>query len=353
MTGGSGSAPRRGRPGGVDWRGVDWRAVAATVAGLAVVVVAVAPFLLWWHRLPSPMAVHWNASGRPDGAVPRGAAAALSIIPAALCGLAAATLCLPTAAGFRSPASGTATKLASILAGIGTLLAVTGWATVAANADAASWHAASRLRLSAIALGVLLGIAVLLAMAWLTQARPPAAAVTPRPAAARPGPASEPPAPGQRAAWAGRARLTWWVPVVLIVAATVNVVLALYRGFTLVLVIPLALLLLVYLALGWIRVTVDRRGLRIHYGLLPWPVTVFPLALIRQADRIGLKPMQWGGWGYRGSRRALRRSAVVLRGGDAIRLLLTDGTEFAVTVDDAAAGAGLLADLLAGAPAGG
>jgi hypothetical protein len=63
--------------------------------------------------------------------------------------------------------------------------------------------------------------------------------------------------------------------------------------------------------------------------------------------------MEWGGWGYRGSRRAFGRSAVVLRGGGAIRLLLTDGTKFAVTVDDAAAGAGLLTDLLAGAPAGG
>jgi hypothetical protein len=38
---------------------------------------------------------------------------------------------------------------------------------------------------------------------------------------------------------------------------------------------------------------------------------------------------------------------VVLRSGDAIKLQLTDGSEFAVTVDDAATGAALLADLLA------
>ena len=63
--------------------------------------------------------------------------------------------------------------------------------------------------------------------------------------------------------------------------------------------------------------------------------------------------MQWGGWGYRGSRTAFGRAAVVLRGGDAIRLRLTGGSEFAVTVDDAAAGAALLTDLLSSTPASG
>ncbi|MGO9672471.1 MAG: hypothetical protein ACLPS1_28540, partial [Streptosporangiaceae bacterium] len=82
-------------------------------------------------------------------------------------------------------------------------------------------------------------------------------------------------------------------------------------------------------------------------------VTTYPLPRITAAERIDLKPMQWGGWGYRGSRTAFGRAAVVLRGGDAIRLRLTDGSEFAVTVDDAATGAALLTDLLSGAPAGG
>ena len=352
MTGGSGVT---GMPPGRAGRGprLDLQGAAAVAIGLVIAVAAVAPFLLWWHRLPSPMAVHWDAAGAPDGAMTKAAAAALSVIPAGLCGLLAAALCLPVAAGHRSPASLGAAKLASITAGIGTLLAVTGWATAAANAGAGSWHAAGRLGLPLIALGVVAGILVLLGMAGLTQVRrradaggAGAAAVTP------PGPGGLL-GPGQRGAWTGRARLTWWVPVVLIVAAAVNVVLALVRGVALVMLIPLAVLLLVYLALGWVRVTVDWRGLRIRYGALPWPVTRYPLPRIRAADRIDLKPMQWGGWGYRGSRTAFGRAAVVLRGGDAIRLHLTDGTEFAVTVDDAATGAALLADLLSNAPAGG
>jgi hypothetical protein len=146
-----------------------------------------------------------------------------------------------------------------------------------------------------------------------------------------------------RAAWTGRARLAWWLPLVLIAIGVILVV----SARSLVGALPAALLLLVYLAFGWIKVTVDVRGLQIRYGVLPRPVTSVPLDDIRRAERIDLVPLQWGGWGYRGSRKAFGRAAVVLRGGDAIKLQLTDGGEFAVTVDDAATGAALLADLLA------
>ena len=148
---------------------------------------------------------------------------------------------------------------------------------------------------------------------------------------------------GQPAAWTGRAYLTWWLPLVLVAIGAVLVIAA--RG--LVGAIPVAVLLLLYLALGWIRVSVDARGLRIRYGLLPRPVTSVPLEDIRRAERVDLAPFEWGGWGYRGSRKVFSRAAVVLRGGDAIKLQLTDGSEFAVTVDDAATGAALLSDLLA------
>ena len=143
-------------------------------------------------------------------------------------------------------------------------------------------------------------------------------------------------------AWTGRAHLTWWLPLVLIAIGVVLVTAARSLAGAL----PVALLLLIYLAFGWIRVSVDVRGLRIRYGLLPRPVTSVPLGDIRRVERIDLAPLEWGGWGYRGSRKAFGRAAVVLRSGDAIKLQLTDGSEFAVTVDDAATGAALLADLI-------
>jgi hypothetical protein len=149
-------------------------------------------------------------------------------------------------------------------------------------------------------------------------------------------------ATSERAAWAGRAHLTWWLPLLLIAIGAVIVVLARSVAGAL----PSVVLLLVYVAFGWIRVSVDARGLRIRYGVLPWPVTSVPLDDIRRAERIDLSPLEWGGWGYRGSRKAFGRAAVVLRGGGAIKLQLTDGREFAVTVDDAATGAAVLTDLL-------
>jgi hypothetical protein len=157
-----------------------------------------------------------------------------------------------------------------------------------------------------------------------------------------PGPGPRP--PGERVTWTGRARLAWWLPLVLIAIGVVVAVSARSAAGAL----PSAVLLLVYLAFGWIRVSVDARGVRIRYGLLPRPVTSVPLDQIGQAERIDLRPLEWGGWGYRGSRKAFRRAAVVLRSGDAIKLKLTDGSEFAVTVDDAATGVALLAGLLAG-----
>jgi hypothetical protein len=149
--------------------------------------------------------------------------------------------------------------------------------------------------------------------------------------------------PGERGAWTSRAHLAWWLPLVLIAIGAILVV----SARSAIGALPAALLVLVYLAFGWIRVSVDARGLRIRYGLLPRPVTSVPLSDIRRAERIDLVPLQWGGWGYRGSRKAFGRAAVVLRGGDAIKLQLTDGKEFAVTVDDAATGAALLTDLIA------
>jgi hypothetical protein len=149
-------------------------------------------------------------------------------------------------------------------------------------------------------------------------------------------------AAGKRTAWTGRAHLAWWLPLVLIAIGAIIAV----SARSVVGALPSVLLLLVYLASGWIRVSVDARGLRIRYGVLPWPVTSVPLSDIRRAERIDLRALEWGGWGYRGSRKAFRRAAVVLRSGDAIKLQLTDGSEFAVTVDDAATGAALLAGLL-------
>jgi hypothetical protein len=155
---------------------------------------------------------------------------------------------------------------------------------------------------------------------------------------------------GKEASWTGYAYQTWWLSGVLALAA-IAILFTVPSGFA---VVPIAVLILVGLVFAWIRVTVDDRGLRVHCGLLPWPVARIPLDRVMDCARIDVQARGWGrgGYGYRGSRAVFRRTAVVLRPGDAIHIDLTDGSEFTVTVNDAAAGASLLSHLAAAAAAG-
>jgi hypothetical protein len=57
---------------------------------------------------------------------------------------------------------------------------------------------------------------------------------------------------------------------------------------------------------------------------------------------IEVRPVQWGGWGYRGSVRVFKKAAVVLRKGPGLRLRLRNGAQFAVTVPGAEPAAALL-----------
>ncbi|MEU4422418.1 DUF1648 domain-containing protein [Actinoplanes sp. NPDC024001] len=97
------------------------------------------------------------------------------------------------------------------------------------------------------------------------------------------------------------------------------------------------------LAFGRIRVTADRRGLRLVTGLFGVPVKRIPLGDIAGAEVAEIDPMAWGGWGYRVTP---GRSALVLRAGPGLVLQLRDGRRFAVTLDDPQTPAALLNALL-------
>jgi len=95
-------------------------------------------------------------------------------------------------------------------------------------------------------------------------------------------------------------------------------------------------------ALATVRVRVDRTGLGVSYGWLPWPRTAVSVERIEAASIIDVRPMEWGGWGYRGSLKVMNQAAVVHRAGPGIRLDLTNGKVFVVTVDEPATGVALL-----------
>jgi len=47
-----------------------------------------------------------------------------------------------------------------------------------------------------------------------------------------------------------------------------------------------------------------------------------------------VRPMKWGGWGYRGSLKLMNQAALVHRAGPGIRLDLDGGKIFVVTIDE-------------------
>lgn len=85
-----------------------------------------------------------------------------------------------------------------------------------------------------------------------------------------------------------------------------------------------------------ITITVDDTHLRTAFA---WPGFVrvrIPLAEIERLEYVpDLRPVRYGGWGYRGSLRVLKKAAVVLRRGPGVIFALTGDRRYIVTVDDA------------------
>ncbi len=96
-----------------------------------------------------------------------------------------------------------------------------------------------------------------------------------------------------------------------------------------------------------VTATVDARGLTVAHGPLGRPRWTVPLADVALAEATEIDPLRVGGWGVRKVPGRRGATAVVVRGGPGLRVVRTDGRELLVTVPDAGAGAGLLADLAA------
>lgn len=109
-----------------------------------------------------------------------------------------------------------------------------------------------------------------------------------------------------------------------------------------VLAIALLAASVVLLLFGAIRVSVDRGGLHVHYGVLGWPRSFVAIDRIEAATVVDVRPARWGGWGYRGSLKLARRAAVVVRRGPGLRLDLRGGRAFVVTIDEPETPAALL-----------
>jgi hypothetical protein len=316
------------------------RAAVGVAVPVVVVALGMAPLLVERGDLPDPLASHWSLSGAPDGSTSIAAFTVLTLVLTVLSGAIAfgvSRRAHPVAYEI-APAAGLATAFGGVWAAI----SVT---TVRANAGVSVWSDARSNGLvttvGVLAIAAAFGAASFQLARRLEHARPDGGG-TARPTIGL--------RPTERAQWVGRCRSTFAWPMVIgfgtaavVIPAVASLVGSPREAWIAVLSLVLAVAALPFVS---IRVVVDARGLRAELGPAGWPTVSFALDEIDAAEYVpDAVPVRSGGWGYRGSVRVFGRAALVLRRGEAIRLVLRGDRTFLVTVDDAATGAGLLNDL--------
>lgn len=300
------------------------------VVPVAWVVAAAGVFVACWGRLPDPLATHWGWSGTPNGAMPRLTAFGLFVGPTVLAAI-AARVAMHRERGIA--------QLAGAAAFAGALFASLAVATVLANLGAARWQDARGvgIPLALVCCGLAWLAAALVSRAARTLERAPAIGTLARPTIGL--------GATERAVWTAGAknRVLFVISLVVAVAGV-----ATWAGgapwITFASCIAVAIAVT---ALAEAHVRVDERALTIAFGPLGFPRMHIAVDRIEHAEKMAVQPMANGGWGYRGSLTALGRAAVVIRGGEGLRLALRDNKTLVVTVDDAETGAGLINDLVA------
>lgn len=140
-------------------------------------------------------------------------------------------------------------------------------------------------------------------------------------------------------------RWPWWIAAADLVTA---IVLAVVLEWPANLIAGLAFALTSVVLLPFTSIEAVRRGehLVVEYGPFRWPRQRVALADIEAVAATDIRPREWGGWGYRGSRAIGKRSAIVLRRGPGLQLTQRDGKELVISLDDPDTAARLLRSAL-------
>ncbi|WP_304324087.1 DUF1648 domain-containing protein [Corynebacterium frankenforstense] len=292
--------------------------VLTTGAGALVTVGAAVWSALLLPRSPDPAAVHFGPDGVADGfATPW----------VAWAGMLALNVLLLVAFVATARVAGSRWITATWAFSLGVTSAVQ-VSIATANAGLAD-AAAARLGFTDVAATLLFGMGVAVFIGL----------VPPRPtiddAARTPAPAEVP--AGGAVAWAGAAVYPAGMRAFLVVLVLAMVALTIVTASLFALGATALTVAAVLFAGGW-RLRADSEGL--HYtGVFGWPDSLVPAAEIESAEVFELRPGQWGGWGYRTQPGA---TALVTRGGTALRLKLTGGRTFAATCSDPEGAAAVL-----------
>ena len=297
------------------------RTVLGIVIPVAVAAIGLAPYLALRPDLPERIASHFGISGRADGSMTPEVFLVIfgAMMAVGLGGCVTIALIRRRLQPMVAPSvSSVGAFLASMSAGILTITAV-------GQRGLEQWQDAT---ISPAALIAWIGGSIIVAS---LAARVASSLPFEDRAEMDPAPEAMELVQGERVFWTATLSARWPLLLglaILVLGLVLLLVTELWIGLVM---LGISILMSFF---GRIRVTADRSGLRVGYGLFGWPRTSVPLRRIAAARAIDIHPSEWGGWGYRGSLTVMRRAAVVLRAGPGIRVDLHDGRVFAVTVDD-------------------
>ena len=311
----------------------------AVIGPAIVTLLGISIALSWRGELPDPIATHWGVGGQVDGF---GSLTTLLVfLPLLSFGLPAilaASVFPSLRRGDRGPHLRLLGAVALAISVLITVLLVGSLAIQRGLDDAVDAPGIG---------GVLLwsyGFAVLAAaIGWFAQ---PAQDLRREPTA--PG-AQVALAPGEKVVWMHTVHTRRWFTVFMIAIAVmlgaVGVAAIPESGWAGWLIIGCGLLIAVLVAtMTVVSVRVSDEGLTVR-GVLGWPVTRVPLDDVVSAEVAMVRGLaDFGGWGWRWRPSA---QGIILRDGEAIWVKRASGKDLAVSVDDAATGAGLLTALVA------
>lgn len=300
------------------------------VAAGATLTAPLAFLLAWWvvrADLPDRIATHFNVSGEPDGFTTTGWFVG---------GFAGGVLFLSALVVGMLRWAGPPTRyLVATFAAAAWLIAPIGVGVMyAARGEADPTHARLSMTwpLIGLAVAALAGVLVW----WLVGAGARSAAVgstgTPRYLLGA----------HERAVWVGRASST---PLRLLAAAMAVVAVV---GWFLASSPTVIASLVAALAVLWcstITLRIDGAGLLAYYGPMAFPRMHVALGRIESAESVdALRPLEWGGWGFRITPRG---TGLIVRGGSGIVVHRTGRGDLAISVDRPQQGVDLLRALQA------
>ncbi|TFD88619.1 hypothetical protein E3T61_12400 [Cryobacterium lactosi] len=301
---------------------------AAATLWLPVIAVSVTA-TLWYDRLPAMLPKQWNGAEVTSTAgteIMIGITGAIALL-GAIAGLIAVS---DAAADIRRGLVLAAGCAAGLAAGVWLVTAGLVIATGSAEPDAGAWPL-----LAALAMGY--GLIPFALSPRRPQHREPTTA----------DPATVPLGATESGAWFTTMTVPmflWLAGGLAVGAVALAVFSVLENGAGAGGVFTLLLTAGICLTFARLRVSVDRRGLRVVSSLLRLPIKQIALDQVASARAETIRPGEWGGWGYR---ILPGRSAIVLTSGPGIVVERQNGTLFAVTVPDPALPAALLTTLAA------